>query len=80
MQFENSKISALETELEQIRLKVSGIKLEAVLDSMLAIYEGSADWNRGYKAGAADMIIRIQKELFPSLNLDCVKNGEVIKP
>ncbi len=49
----------------KLEKKLKEIKLEAVLESMMAIYEGSADWNKGYQAGAADMIIRISRELFP---------------
>jgi hypothetical protein len=55
--------------VEAANKQVKEIKLEAILASMMAIYEGSSEWNKGYKAGAADMIIKIQKELLPVLEV-----------
>jgi predicted nucleic acid-binding Zn-ribbon protein len=63
------KVSELEAKIEAADKQINEIKLEAILASMMAIYEGSADWNKGYKAGAADMVIKIQKELLPILEI-----------
>lgn len=63
----HAELTKAEAKIVATNKKVGEIQLEAVLESMIAIYEGSAEWNKGYKAGAADMIIKIQKELSPIL-------------
>ena len=67
--FTHKRILELEGVIEAANKKVKDIKLDAILGSMLAIYEGSSEWNKGFKAGAADMIIKIQKELLPILEI-----------
>jgi hypothetical protein len=69
----------LEAKIEAANKIVKDIKLDAVLASMLAIYEGSSEWNKGYKAGAADMIINIQKEMGPLLEIPSSKDQEPTK-
>lgn len=47
---------------DKFKKKLRTIQLDAALASMLAIYESAPEWEKGYKAGAADMIIFLTKE------------------
>jgi predicted RNase H-like nuclease (RuvC/YqgF family) len=71
-------IGKLEAKIEAANKKVKDIKLDAILGSMLAIYEGSSEWNKGFKAGAADMIIKIQKELLPILEIPRIDEHKLL--
>lgn len=46
----------------KFKKKLREIQLDTILASLLAIYERAPEWEKGYKAGAADMVVHLTKE------------------
>lgn len=52
---------------EYLQKKLEELNLDAILQSMMAIYEGSPEWRKGYKAGVADATNKIVKMVLEAL-------------